>query len=28
VRNSLRYFQTVRNRLLTLINGRPRTSKQ
>jgi hypothetical protein len=28
VRNSLRYFQTVRSRLLTLINGRPRTSKQ
>jgi transposase len=26
VRNSLRYFQTVRHRLLTLINGRPRKS--
>jgi transposase len=26
VRNSLRYFQTVRTRLLTLINGRPRKS--
>ena len=24
VRNSLRYFQTVRQRLLTLINGRPK----
>jgi hypothetical protein len=24
VRNSLRYFQTVRGRLLTLINGRPK----
>lgn len=28
VRNSLRYFQTVRHRLLTLINGRPRKSPQ
>jgi len=28
VRNSLRYFQTVRGRLLTLINGRPRKSRQ
>ena len=28
VRNSLRYFQTVRGRLLTLINGRPRKPKQ
>jgi hypothetical protein len=28
VRNSLRYFQTVRGRLLTLINGRPKKSKQ
>jgi hypothetical protein len=28
VRNSLRYFQTVRGRLLTLINGRPKNSKQ
>jgi hypothetical protein len=27
VRNSLRYFQTVRSRLLTLINGRPKKSK-
>jgi hypothetical protein len=27
VRNSLRYFQTVRGRLLTLINGRPKKSK-
>jgi len=26
VRNSLRYFQTVRTRLLTLINGQPRKS--
>jgi transposase len=26
VRNSLRYFQTVRSRLLTLINGRPKKS--
>jgi transposase len=26
VRNSLRYFQTVRGKLLTLINGRPRRS--
>jgi transposase len=26
VRNSLRYFQTVRHRRLTLINGRPRKS--
>jgi DDE superfamily endonuclease len=26
VRNSLRYFQTVRSKLLTLINGRPRKS--
>jgi DDE superfamily endonuclease len=26
VRNSLRYFQTVRQRLLTLINGRPKKS--
>ena len=28
VRTSLRYFQTVRGRLLTLINGRPKRSKQ
>jgi len=28
VRNSLRYFQTVRGRLLTLINGRPKKSRQ
>ncbi len=28
VRNSLRYFQTVRGRLLTLINGRLRKQKQ
>jgi hypothetical protein len=28
VRNSLRYFQTVRGRLLTLINGRPKKPKQ
>ena len=27
VRNSLRYFQTVRTRLLTLINGRPKKSR-
>jgi transposase len=26
VRNSLRYFQTVRQRLITLINGRPKKS--
>ena len=26
VRNSLRYFQTVRSRLLSLINGRPKKS--
>ena len=26
VRNSLRYFQTVRGKLLTLINGRPKKS--
>jgi transposase len=26
VRNSLRYFQTVRSKLLTLINGRPKKS--
>jgi transposase len=26
IRNSLRYFQTVRRRLLTLINGRPKKS--
>lgn len=26
VRNNLRYFQTVRHRLLTLINGRPKKS--
>jgi len=26
VRNSLRYFQTVRSRLLTMINGRPKKS--
>ena len=24
VRNSLRYFQTVRSRMLSLINGRPK----
>lgn len=28
VRNSLRYFQTVRSRLLTMINGRPKKAKQ
>src|SRR5215213_404852 len=28
VRNSLRYFQTVRTRLLTLIYGRPKKSSQ
>jgi hypothetical protein len=28
VRNSLRYFQTVRGRLLTMINGRTRKPKQ
>jgi transposase len=28
VRNSLRYFQTVRTRLLTLINGRPKKSSR
>ena len=28
VRNSLRYFQTVRSRLLTLINGRTKTSSK
>jgi hypothetical protein len=28
VRNSLRYFQTVRSRLLTLINGRPKKQKK
>jgi transposase len=28
VRNSLRYFQTVRQRLLTLINGRPKKSSK
>jgi transposase len=28
VRNSLRYFQTVRHRLLTMINGRPKKSAQ
>jgi transposase len=28
VRNSLRYFQTVRSRLLTLINGRPKKSSR
>jgi transposase len=28
VRNSLRYFQTVRHRLLTLINGRPKKSSK
>ncbi len=28
VRNSLRYFQTVRHRLLTLINGRPKKQKK
>lgn len=27
VRNSLRYFQTVKGRLLTLINGRPKKQK-
>jgi transposase len=27
VRNSLRYFQTVRQRLLSLINGRPKKSR-
>jgi DDE superfamily endonuclease len=27
VRNNLRYFQTVRNRLLTLIHGRPKKAK-
>ena len=28
VRNSLRYFQTVRSRLLTLIYGRPKKSSR
>ena len=28
VRNSLRYFQTVKSRLLTLINGRPKKHKK
>jgi transposase len=28
VRNSLRYFQTVRSRLLSLINGRPKKSSR
>lgn len=28
VRNSLRYFQTARHRLLTLINGRPKKSSK
>lgn len=28
VRNSLRYFQTVKSRLLTLINGRPKKTKE
>ena len=28
VRNSLRYFQTVRSKLLTLINGRPKKPKK
>jgi transposase len=28
VRNSLRYFQTLRHRLLTMINGRPKKSAQ
>ncbi len=28
VRNSLRYFQTVRSKLLTLINSRPKKSKK
>ena len=28
VRNSLRYFQTVRSRLLTLIHGRPQKVKK
>lgn len=28
VRNSLRYFQTVKARLLTMINGRPKKPKQ
>ncbi|MFO0881473.1 MAG: transposase [Gemmataceae bacterium] len=28
VRNSLRYFQTVRSNLLTLINGRPKKSPE
>lgn len=28
VRNNLRYFQTVRKRLLTLINSRPKKSKK
>jgi transposase len=28
VRNSLRYFQTVRHRLLALINGRPKKSSK
>ena len=28
VRNSLRYFQTVRSKLLTLINGRPKKTKE
>lgn len=28
VRNSLRYFQTVRDKLLTMINGRPKKSRK
>lgn len=28
VRNSLRYFQTVKGRLLTMINGQPKKAKQ
>jgi transposase len=28
IRNSLRYFQTVRSKLLTLINGRPKKAKE
>lgn len=28
VRNSLRYFQTVRSKLLTVINGRPKKGKK
>lgn len=28
VRNSLRYFQTVRSKLLTLIHGRPKKAKE